>query len=122
MADNFLEKQYEEWKNGRPSVHRKNPSLEALVKRLGEQSPRDESYMVKQAQLDAIVRTASALGLASEFITDEDSASITVKCSGPVMLGETLLAIRLKAVELKLQSEVKISSDTSAAIIISKAL
>lgn len=122
MADNFLEKQYENWKNGRAPIRRNSPSLDSLVKRLSEHGPADTSYMVKQAQLDAIVRTASALDGALEFSTDENSASITVRSADRISLGEALLAIRLKAAELKLQSCTTAVSDTSVTIGISRAL
>lgn len=122
MADNFLEKQYENWKNGKPSVRRTVPSLESLIGKLVVKGEPDPSYIVKQAQLDALVRTASALGYGQEFSTDEAGASVTVKGDDAMLLGQAVLAIRLKATELKLQAEADAVSDGSVTLKISKAL
>ena len=122
MADNFLEKQYEEWKNGRPSVRRNSPSLESLIGKLGVKGEPDTSYIVKQAQLDAMVRAASALGYRQQFSTDEAGASVTVSGDDAMMLGQAVLVIRLKAAELKLQAEAGAVSDGSVTLKISKAL
>ncbi|MDO5442471.1 MAG: hypothetical protein Q4G10_02245 [Bacteroidia bacterium] len=122
MADNYLEKKYEEWKNGKPTVRRSTPSLEALIKQAAASGTADSSYIVKQAQLDAIIRTASELGYNSSFATDEDSATVKVFETDKIKLGEIILAIRLKAAELKLMASVQTMDAICSVIKISKAL
>ncbi len=122
MADNYLEKKYEEWKNGKPSVRRTSPSLESLIKKCRETGERDESYQVKQAQLDAIVRAAGELGYGSVFTTDESLTAIRVENPSPLELGECALAIRLKAAELKLSATVANTGEYSLEFLITKSL
>lgn len=102
MADNYLEKKYEEWKNGKPAVRRTAPSLETLLKRLGEPSGPDPDYTVKQAQLDAITRAASLVSPHLALSSSERDATVSVSSGDPVLVGEAVLAIRLKAAELRL--------------------
>lgn len=122
MADNYLEKKYEEWKNGKPSVRRTSPSLESLIKKCRETGDRDESYQVKQAQLDAIVRAAGELGYGSAFTTDESLSAIRVENADTLELGECALAIRLKAAELKLCAKVVKAGSHSLEFLITKNL
>lgn len=105
MADNYLEKRSEELSRGKTVIRRSNPSLDSLLKSLGTKVS-DPSYVVKQAQLDALVRSASLLGADATFRTDEASASIRLECGDPLTAGECLLALRLKAAELKLGSRI----------------
>ena len=105
MADNYLEKRSEELSRGKTVIRKSNPSLDSLLKSLGTKVP-DHSYVVKQAQLDALVRSASLLGADATFRTDEASASIRLECGDPLTAGECLLALRLKAAELKLGSRI----------------
>lgn len=105
MADNYLEKRSEELSRGKTVIRRSNPSLDSLLKSLGTKVS-DPSYVVKQAQLDALVRSASLLGADATFRTDEASASISLECPDPLTAGECLLALRLKAAELKLGSRI----------------
>ena len=122
MADNYLEKKYEEWKNGKPAVRRTSPSLESLIRKCNESHEPDSSYIVKQAQLDAIVRAADGLGYGSVFTADESSSTIAVEQSDPVKLGESALAIRLKAAELKLTATLAKAGETSLEFLITKSL
>ena len=105
MADNYLEKRSEELSRGKTVIRRSNPSLDSLLKSLGTKVS-DPSYVVKQAQLDALVRSASLLGADATFTADEASASIRLECGDPLTAGECLLALRLKAAELKLGSRI----------------
>ncbi len=105
MADNYLEKRSEELSRGKTVIRRSNPSLDSLLKSLGT-NVYDPSYVVKQAQLDALVRSASLLGADATFRTDEASATISLECPDPLTAGECLLALRLKAAELKLGSRI----------------
>ena len=105
MADNYLEKRSEELSRGKTVIRRSNPSLDSLLKNLGTKVS-DPSYVVKQAQLDALVRSASLLGADATFRTDEASATISLECPDPLTAGECLLALRLKAAELKLGSRI----------------
>ena len=105
MADNYLEKRSEELSRGKTVIRKSNPSLDSLLKSLGTKVS-DPSYVVKQAQLDALVRSASLLGADATFRTDEASASIRLECGDPLTAGECLLALRLKAAELKLGSRI----------------
>lgn len=105
MADNYLEKRSEELSRGKTVIRRSNPSLDSLLKSLGTKVS-DPSYVVKQAQLDALVRSASLLGADATFRTDEASATISLECPDPLTAGECLLALRLKAAELKIGSRI----------------
>lgn len=122
MADNYLEKKYEEWKNGKPVVRRTVPSLETLLKRLGDPSGPDPDYQVKQAQLDAIVRAASLVGPDMKFSSSEADSIVSVTGDDPVLLGEAVLAIRLKAAELRLNAEICASGEESITLRITKGL
>ena len=107
MADNYLERKYEEWKSGKPAVRRTAPSLDSLMKKAAEDSEEDTSYKVKQAQLDAIVRSAAILEDGVSFQSDESSSTVSCKAESEVSLGAAQLAIRLKAAELKLHAKVQ---------------
>lgn len=108
MADNYLEKKSEELSRGRTVIRKANPSLDTLLKRLSAPAG-DPAYAVKTAQLEAAVRSASYLREAScaVFETDEERAVVTV--SGVVDAtaeGAVSLAVRLKAAELHLGTDV----------------
>ena len=118
MADNYLEKKYEEYLHGRSVIRRANPSLDSLLDFISQGGGAAESdYAVKQAQLDAAVRSAEKLGVEAEISTDEAAAEIRLRCNSPFSLGQLVLAARLKAAELKLRSEVSLDeAGTEAAI------
>ena len=105
MADNYLEKKYEEWKNGKPAVKRTVPSLETLLKRLGESSGPDPLYTVKQAQIDAVIRAGKLVDNSLVFISDEASSTVSVTGGSSFILGQAVMAMKLKAAELRLQTE-----------------
>ena len=103
MADNYLEKRSEELSRGKTVIRRSNPSLDSLLKSLGTKVS-DPSYVVKQAQLDALVRSAALLGTDADFSSDEASATVSLECGDLFTAGQCLLALRLKAAELSLGS------------------
>ena len=118
MADNYLEKKYEEYLHGRSVVRKVNPTLDGLLGRLaGENMVDDSGYLVKQAQLDAAVRSASLLGLNVEFETDEARAEIRLRSTSAFALGQAALACRLKAAELHLATEIRCEDSDTQAII-----
>jgi len=58
MADNYLEKRYEEvFGHGKAAVRTKGPGLETLMRKNRSYRAYDQSYEVMQAQLEAMVRT-----------------------------------------------------------------
>jgi hypothetical protein len=118
MADNYLEKKYDEFLHGRNVVRKVNPTLDGLLGRLAaENKVEDSGYLVKQAQLDAVVRSASLLALDVEFETDEARAEIRLRSTSAFALGQAALACRLKAAELHLGTEVRCEgSDTQVFI------
>ena len=121
MADNYLEKKYEELQHGRAVVRRSTPSLDSLMKSLSGAGEPSSEYAVKQAQLDAMVHTASIPGgrvsfHTAETVPGESPAFVRVSASGDAAadLGEAVLALRLKAAELHLETRVDWSSDEDA--------
>lgn len=106
MADNYLEKRSEELSRGKTVIRKSNPSLDSLLKSLGT-NVSDPSYVVKQAQLDALVRSAALLGTDAGFSSDEASATVSLECGDLFTAGQCLLALRLKAAELRLGSRLE---------------
>ena len=118
MADNYLERRQEELRSGRTVWRKDNPPLETLLHRLGAAhgEPADPSYLVRQAQLDALGRAAGmavaagsdgawadALGL----VSDEAAATLSLQHDDPFLLGQAALAARLKAAELGLRTSIR---------------
>ena len=118
MADNYLEKKYDEYLHGRSVIRRANPSLDSLLDFIRRDGGAAETgYAVKQAQLDAAVRSAEKLGVEAEISTDEAAAEIRLRCGSAFSLGQLVLSIRLKAAELKLRSEVSPGESSAEAVI-----
>ena len=118
MADNYLEKKYDEFLHGKSVVRKVNPTLDGLLGRLAaENKAEDSGYLVKQAQLDAVVRSASLLALDVEFETDETRAEIRLRSTSAFALGQATLACRLKAAELHLATSL-LSEDTDTQVVI----
>ena len=118
MADNYLEKKYDEFLHGKSVVRKVNPTLDGLLGRLAaENKAEDSGYLVKQAQLDAVVRSASLLALDVEFETDETRAEIRLRSTSAFALGQAALACQLKAAELHLSTEVRYE-DSDAQVVI----
>ena len=110
MADNFLERQMEAYREGVKVVRMQGRPLDGLLRKLGE--PFDGysfSEPVKQAQLDAAVRSASYTGDDFTFVASEQTQSIVVEMtdaseSSLLRLGGIVMAVRLKAEELGLKT------------------
>ena len=88
MADNFLEKQMERYREGRTVVRPVTPSLDVLLRRLAEQdgtgaTEKDTGYIVKEAQLQAVLRSARILfGDCFDATVSEKEQSIMLKLKG----------------------------------------
>ncbi len=107
MADNYLERREAELHSGKSSVIKVNPSLDTLIKRIAACTGRaDEAYTVKQAQLDAIARSARILAGECTLSPEEASASIRAQCSDTFILGQKVMIMVLKAAELKLSCHI----------------
>ena len=118
MADNYLEKKYEEYLHGKSVVRKVNPTLDGLLGRLAGQNQAEESsYPVKQAQLDAVLRSASLLGLDVKMASDEARAEISLRSASAFALGQASLACRLKAAELHLGSDLRLDESGTMVII-----
>lgn len=107
MADNYLEKKQDALRNGASVYVRNTPSLDTLIRRIGGPVS-DPSYEIKQAQLDAMVRSALLYSPATTAETDVLSGSI--RFSGDCASQAAAIA-RLKAAELGIRSEQKESSN-----------
>ena len=108
MADNYLEKKYEDFQKGKSVIRKVNPSLDSLLSSLGSQAMGgEESYKVKSAQLEAAINSARRLCEGFEAICDEDNSTISINCPDEYTLGRIVLAIGLKLAELKLRSSIK---------------
>ena len=127
MADNYLEKKFEALGHAH-TVHGSAPSLDTLLQKVGEQEvmPCDQDgvcrvirfskpgvpgYKVLNAQLEAMIHSARRLGIPFEATCDELSSSIRLSCRSSVALGQVILAVRLKASALFLDSELVFSCD-----------
>lgn len=113
MADNYLEKKFEQLRSGRPIYRKVNPSLDTLLAQASSETGKAETGNVKGAQLEAIARSASKSSPgAVACMWDEQSSTLTIECSGLFDLGAAALAARLKACELHLKAErVEISEE-----------
>lgn len=119
MADNYLEKKFEQLRSGRPVYRKVNPSLDSLLTELSRQPHADDVMRqegggmhgsgadgVKLAQLEAVARSAvrscpDVVGAACS----ETEANITLNAPDMFVLGAAVLAARLKACELHLRTE-----------------
>ena len=123
MADNYLEKKYDEYLHGRSVVRKVNPTLDGLLGRLAPENrdagnaAAESGYLVKQAQLDAVMRSASMLALPVEMTSDESRAEISLRSTSAFALGQASLACRLKAAELHLATEIH-SEDSDTQVFI----
>lgn len=108
MADNYLEKKFEQLRSGKPVYRKVNPSLDTLLTLAasGEGEAHGGGDAVKAAQLEAIARSASrSVPNQVNAAWDEPSATISIGCPGLFQLGSAVLAARLKACELHLRAE-----------------
>lgn len=126
MADNYLEKKMEAFREGRQVIRRQGASLEGLLNVLAEDAAgkagaSSAEAAVMPVQLEAIVRAASRLNEAGAFRFEVDESDAVIRILGPSSprrylfeAGELILAMRLKAAELHLCSSVSIRSETTA--------
>ena len=121
MADNFLEKQMEAYRSGKTVIRRTSPSLDTLLRRVEDQSEA-AGEKVMQAQLDAVVRSASILKDSATFSFDASEERQSIIVHGPssprrqhVALGRIVLAMELKATELGLGSEAEMTLESASA-------
>lgn len=120
MADNYLEKKYEDLRNGRNIIKRVNPSLDSLLSRTAvSASASDPSYKVRKAQLDAMLGSAARLGYDCEARCDESKGELFISCKDSVCLGRLCLAAELKAAELKLSTSTQITKDADEGSLVS---
>lgn len=103
MADNYLEKKEAALRNGAPVYVRNTPSLDTLLRRMSE-SQSDPLYIVKQAQLEAMERSALAYTPQVEISIDESKSAMSISGNGAA--GAAAVA-RLKAAELGLKSSME---------------
>lgn len=107
MADNYLERKYEDYSKGKAIIRKANPSLDSLLEEAGKANrTADSSYKVKSAQLEAVIRSARRTGIPFDAECHEEQAAVNIACAEPTELGQIILAMRLKAAELRLQTEV----------------
>lgn len=103
MADNFIEKRMRELDGGKTVIRKANPSLDSLLTRIREtDGPTDESYTVKAAQFEAVIRSAALVRGECRAEYDEQTSVIHLYGSDRLLLGQKVLAMELKAAELKL--------------------
>ena len=128
MADNYLEKKMEAFREGRQVIRRQGTSVEGLLNVLAEdaagKAEEPAAYAagsVMPVQLEAIVRGASRLKESESFRFEVDEASAVIRILGPgsprkylIEAGELILAMRLKAAELHLRSSVSIRPESTA--------
>ena len=103
MADNYLEKRYSELQEGTKRIVNQTPTLDTLLKRLQDKEVKDEGYEVKQAQIDALLRSACLPGV--EFSADSGPLAAEIRLSAPSVydLGKVVMALSLKAAQLHLK-------------------
>ncbi len=105
MADNYLEKKFEQFRSGKPVYRKVNPSLDTLLSLASSQECRGDTSGVKTAQLEAMARSAckSCPGKVVSRIVREGSG-LELLCPDMFTLGGAVLAARLKAYELHLKA------------------
>ena len=128
MADNYLEKKMEAFREGKQVIRRQGTSVEGLLKVLAEDAvgkvevpAADAAGSVMPVQLEAIVRAASRLGESESFRIEVDEAGAVIRILGPgsprrylLEAGGLILAMRLKAAELHLRCSVSIQPESTA--------
>ena len=117
MADNYLEKKFEDLRSGRPVIRKAGRSLDSLLGDAGSPpAGEDAKYRVDRAQTAAAVASARRLGFEfSSEMPDGDPSRLEVTCRSAYELGAVCTAIRLKLAELHLHAEVDLSPSGDAA-------
>lgn len=120
MADNYLEKKYEQLSKGRPIIRKANPSLDSLLTSANTPAENpDPNYMVSQRQAEAAVASARRLGMdfSATYWTD-DSPQIKICCHNEYELGSVVTVIRLKLAELRLHADISLEGNAAARMMI----
>lgn len=112
MADNYLERKYEEFRRGKTVIRRSGMSLDSLLSSAAETPGPDSGYRVDKAQTEAALASARRLGIDFEASFPEGNpAELALACRNSYELGAVCTAIRLKAAELRLCAEVHVGGD-----------
>lgn len=114
MADNYLEKRYEEV-FGRQSgklAGSGRPSLDALISRCVQAADFDSSYKVHRIQLDALVSAAERAGCGADLrlLVDEERSMVAVCGDSSLRAGMAVQIMALKAIEMGLAYRLEDSS------------
>ncbi len=125
MADNYLEKKMEAFREGKQVIRRQGASVESLLKILAEDAAGEAGEPLKEpavmpAQLEAVLRAGRMVEGSEAFRYETDESAALIRVLGPssprkymVVLGEVLLAMRLKAAELHLCSSVSLRPEST---------
>ena len=120
MADNYLEKKMEEFREGRTVVHRQSASLEMLLQSAGDMVSPPDAIPPMPAQLEAVIRAAKHLPEAAGFRFETDEKEGMIRLLGPTSprrylleAGEVIMAMRLKAAELHLHCSIEIRQEST---------
>lgn len=127
MADNFLEKQMEQYRGSHNTPNKARASLDTLLSAVGgtqksDLAEKDNGYVVRPEQLEAIVRACERLGDGFSYEISAQDTSIhfslndSTSTSGSLAptedalstsfaLGRIALASELKASEMHLHAE-----------------
>ena len=121
MADNYLEKRYEEVfrsGGGSASTGAHHPSLETLLGRVrGFDGEFEPGYPVHHLQLEAIVRAVEGLPEAAGMRFETSEASISVSSEKDAFcLGRVLQTMLLKAADLGLAGGITTDTDGGAVL------
>ena len=103
MADNYLEKRYRELLEGTKRIVNQTPTLDTLLKRLQDKEVKDDGYEVKQAQIDALLRSAALPGIGFSVISGPGRGEISLSAASAYDLGKVVMALSLKAAQLHLK-------------------
>ena len=111
MADNYLEKKFEQMREGHQTPHRQVKSLDTLLKCISD-GVRPMGFAgehsVKPAQVQAIIRSVSIAGF-PDAVFKEGEACVEIGGLDSFDLGRAMQIILLKAAELRIS--VKISGN-----------
>ncbi len=120
MADNYLEKKYEQMQQGRPVIKKVNRSLDSLLTALSEVPEKtDGQYMVSRLQAGAAIASARRMGIrfSARFPDEDDPSVMEISCSSAYDLGAVVTAVRLKFAELHLHTKLRLSNSGTDAVI-----
>lgn len=122
MADNYLEKRYDEvfGRAGRNASAPARPSLDTLVRRVNEMSASIDAYPVSQVQTDLIISAGKSVAGSGDVHFTPDGNAIEVSGPSAFILGAVSEMMRLKAADLGLASSLDAVSDSSFSLALGK--